>query len=101
MKQVQQKLYVNTPSTTSPEAMGSATDAIKYKVYGTGEATYTHKDRSSTTEIVNLDQGATVVVGASEGPPYSDAAKKRAKQLLHTQAVTRLAELCRNKGCNQ
>lgn len=74
--------------------------SMKFKVHATAMATYTHKDGTTTSEIVNLDQGATVVVDVSEDPPWHDRAKEKAILLLHKQALSRRMELCRDNGCN-
>ena len=47
--------------------------SMKFKVHATAMATYTHKDGSTVSEIVNLDQGATVVVDVSEDLPWNES----------------------------
>lgn len=74
---------------------------MKYKVHATAMATYTHKDGVSISEIVNLDQGATVVVDVSEDLPWNERAKEKAILLLHQKALSRRMELCRDHGCSK
>lgn len=75
--------------------------SMKYKVHATAIATYTHKDGTTVSEIVNLDQGATVVVDASEEQPWHDRAKEKATLLLYQKALSRRMELCRDNGCSK
>lgn len=75
--------------------------SMKYKVHATAMATYTHKDGVSISEIVNLDQGATVVVDVSEDLPWNERAKEKAILLLHQKALSRRMELCRDHGCSK
>lgn len=64
-------------------------------------ALYYHKDGSSMEEIVNLDQGSTVVVDAKEEGDLHELAKEKAKKLLHKQALTRRMQLCVDHGCKK
>ena len=75
--------------------------SMKFKVHATAMATYTHKDGSTVSEIVNLDQGATVVVDVSEDLPWNERAKEKAILLLHQKALSRRMELCRDNGCSK
>lgn len=74
---------------------------MKFKVHATAMATYTHKDGATLSEIVNLDQGATVVVDVAEELPWNERAKEKAILLLHQKALSRRMELCRDHKCNK